>query len=52
MIEYENSAVDLTEKLKEKQQAEMREFIDKNRAELGSKMHYSKYIIELITTEK
>ena len=47
MMDYEKTAADLIEKLQAKHEAEMIEFAEKNREDLSSKMHYSKYILEL-----
>jgi len=50
MIEYENSALELVTGLKNKHEEEMEFFVDKNREELALKVHFSKYVIEKMTT--
>ena len=47
MMDYEKTAADLLERLQSKHDAELNEFIMRTREEFGSKMHFSKKIIEL-----
>ena len=45
MNDYELTATDLVARVKEKQKEEIKEFDERTRAELASKMHYSKYLL-------
>ena len=52
MNEYEITAADLVKKVKDRQGMEAAEFEAKTREELASKMHFSKYLLELQLKEK
>lgn len=52
MNEYEATAADLLRKVRERQVGEIQEYEGRTKEELGSKMHFSKYLLELQVKEK
>jgi hypothetical protein len=52
MMEYEKTATELIEKLEAKHESEVKELEAKSREELGSKVRFSKQVLELEVKEK
>lgn len=52
MNQYEASAAEIVKKVKEKQVGEIKQYESKTRQELAGKMHFSKYLLELVLKEK
>lgn len=52
MNEYEATAADLVRKVRDRQAEELREYEERTKEELATKMHFSKYLLELQLREK